>query len=318
MSDTNNGPRRPSDDEILAAAPRSHGGKEAQVGVFVLIGLISFVLVLFWMTDPATLRGRYMLVTQVDHAGGVRSGDPIQMQGVNVGRVHDFEMVAGDSVDITMEVEREWRIPLGSHTIMGEAGLFGGRALEIVRGVGPGFHADGDTLRGEGAAGSGLLSSVDRLSARAESVLGSIDDMLSEETVGSVKGTALELEELLNELSAMTSEQRASLTQLTESLTNAAEGIEATSAAAGPDIASAVARADSAMAMLVATGESVDAATASLRTILGRMERGEGTLGRLSADESLYVSMNTAAETLAALLADLQANPKKYINISIF
>ena len=72
------------------------------------------------------------------------------------------------------------------------------------------------------------------------------------------------------------------------------------------------------MAMLTATGEKLDAATASLGTILGRMERGEGTLGRLSIDETLYVSLNGAAESLSALLADLQANPNKYINISIF
>lgn len=318
MSDTNSGSRRPSDDEILGAAPRGIGGKEAQVGAFVIIGIISFVIVLFWMTDPATLRGRYMLVTQVDHAGGVRAGDPIQMQGVNVGRVHGFEMVNGDSVDITMEIEKEWLIPQGSYTIMGEAGLFGGRALEIVRGVGPGSYAEGDTLSGEGAAGSGLLASVDRLSARAESVLGSFDEMLNPETVGSIQGAAREFEALLIELSAVTREQRASLASLTESLASAAESFEAMSTAAAPDIASAVARADSAMAMLVATSESVDAATASLSTILGRMERGEGTLGRLSVDESLYVSMNLAIETMTALLADLQANPKKYINISIF
>jgi len=317
-TDTSKGRGRPTDEEILGAAPRGVGGKEAQVGAFVLIGLISFVLVLFWMTDPATLRGRYMLVTQVDHAGGVRAGDPVQMQGVNVGRVHGFEMVNGDSVDITMEIEKEWFVPRGSYTIMGEAGLFGGRALEIVRGVGPDSYVEGDTIAGEGASGSGLLASVDRLSARAEAVLGSFDAMLNEETVGSVQGAAKEFEALLTELSSVTREQRASLADLTESLASAAASFEATSTAAGPDIASAAARADSAMAMLVATSESVDAATASLTTILGRMERGEGTLGRLSADETLYVSMTTAMETMTALLADLQANPKKYINISIF
>jgi len=133
MNDRENGREGASDEEILAATPRSSGGKEAQVGVFVLVGLVSFILVLFWMTDPATLRGRYMLVTEVDHAGGVRSGDPIQMQGVNVGRVHDFEMLGDERVVITMEIEGEWRIPVGSRTVMGEAGLFGGRALEIVR-----------------------------------------------------------------------------------------------------------------------------------------------------------------------------------------
>ena len=317
MTDTNNGRQSPSDEEILAAAPRSSGGKEAQVGIFVIVGIVSFILVLFWMTDPATFRGRYMLVTQVDNAGGVRGGDPIQMQGVNIGRVHGFEMMLDNRVFITMEIEGEWQIPIGSRTIMGEAGLFGGRVLEIERGPGPGVYADFDTIQGEGAAGGGLLSSVDVLSARAESVLESIDEMLNEETVESFQGSAADLQQLLAELSGIAQEQRGELAELTATLTRAAEGVEAASAA-GPDIASAVARADSAMAMLQATSEQLDGAVASLGTILGRMERGEGTLGRLSTDETLYVSLNDAAQSLNTLLADLQANPNKYINISIF
>ena len=318
MSDTTSGPNRPTDEEILRSAPAGSVGKEAQVGVFVLIGLISFILVLFWMTDPATLRGRYMLVTQVDHAGGVRKGDPIQMQGINIGRVNSFEMLPDDRVVITMEVEGEWLIPEGSRTIMGESGLFGGRALEIIRGTGPGVYAEGDTIAGEGASSSGLLGSVDALSAQAESVLGSIDQMLNAETVGSFQGSARELEALLTELSSVTQEQRGALADLTASLTSAAASMDEVATGAGPDIQSAVARADSAMAMLTATSESLDGAVASLSTILGRMERGEGTLGRLSTDESLYVTMNTAAATLQSLLEDLQANPSKYINISIF
>jgi phospholipid/cholesterol/gamma-HCH transport system substrate-binding protein len=317
MNETEGMRRRLSDDEILGATPQGSGGKEAQVGVFVLLGLISFIVVLFWMTDPATLRGRYMLVTQVDHAGGVRAGDPIQMQGVNVGRVHDFEMLGDERVIITVEIEGQWQIPVGSHTVMGESGLFGGRTIEVIRGPGPGYYAEGDTLQGEGAASGGLLGSVDELSARAESVLSSLDEMLDAETVGSVQGSARELEALLSELSAVTREQRGALAGLTTTLQNAADGLEAASEA-GPDIRSAMARADSAMAMLTTTSETLDAAAASLNTILGRMERGEGTLGRLSTDESLFVSLNTAAETLTALLEDLQANPSKYINISIF
>lgn len=317
MSDQANDRTSASDEEILKSTPRGSGGKEAQVGAFVLLGLVSFVVVLFWMTDPATLRGRYMLVTEVDHAGGVRGGDPVQMQGVNVGRVHDFEMLDDNRVVITMEIEGEWAIPIGSETVMGEAGLFGGRSLEIVRGPGPGVYAEGDTLVGEGATGSGLLSSVDELSGQARTVLGSLNTMLNDSTVDAVQGSARELRTLLTQLSAVADEQRVALRDLTNNLSAAAEGLESASAA-GPEIASAAARADSAMVQLQATSESLDAATASLTTILDRMERGEGTLGRLSVDESLYVNMNTAAETLTALLADLQENPNKYINVSIF
>ena len=317
MSDTKNGRKSASEQEILAATPRSSGGEEAQVGVFVLTGLITFIIVLFWMTDPATFRGRYMLVTEVTNAGGVRSGDPIQMRGVNVGRVHGFELIENSRVVITMEIEGEWDIPVGSETRMGEAGLFGGRVLEIEQGVGPGNYAAFDTIPGESAVGSGLLSSVDDLGIQAGDVLAQIDAMLSEEMVGTVQGSAAELQSLLFELSAMTREQRGALSDLTTSLVSAAEGLEAASES-GPDIARAIARADSAMAALADTGVSLDAATASLTVILDRMERGEGTLGRLSTDETLYVSLNEAAASLISLLADLQANPNKYINISIF
>lgn len=309
--------RRLSDEELLEAVPSGTGGKEAKVGFFVLLGLISFVVVLFWMTDPATLRGRYIIVTLVENAGGVRAGDPVLMQGVNVGRVNDFEMLGPGEVAIEMEIEGEWAIPEGSVVTMGESGLFGGRTLVIERGTGPGFVEPGDTISGEGTATAGLLGAVDELSVQAGDVLTAIDSLLNPTTVGNVQGSARELELLLTELSGMVREQRATIADLTESLAVAAEGFE-TAASAGPDVASAAARADSAMAVLTATTENLDAATASLRTVLTRMEQGEGTLGRLSADESLYANLNQAAQSLNELLADVRENPNRYINVSIF
>jgi phospholipid/cholesterol/gamma-HCH transport system substrate-binding protein len=311
------GARRLSDEELLKAVPSGSGGKEAKVGFFVLLGLVSFVIVLFWMTDPATLRGRYLIVTTVDDAGGVRAGDPVQMQGVNIGRVNDFEMVGAGRVDITMEIEGEWSIPQGSRTVMGESGLFGGRTLVIERGMLSEMLEPGDTIPGEGAAGGGILGSVDQLSVQAGGVLTAIDSLLNPATIGNVQGSAHQLEQLLTELSAVTREQRATIAELTESLSRAAAGLE-TAAGAGPDVARAAARADSAMAVLTTTTENLDAATASLRTVLARMEAGEGTLGRLSSDDSLYVSLNAAAQSLNELLADVRANPNRYINVSIF
>jgi phospholipid/cholesterol/gamma-HCH transport system substrate-binding protein len=310
-------PRRLSDEELLEAVPSGTGGKEAKVGFFVLLGLISFVVVLFWMTDPATLRGRYLIVTTVEDAGGVRGGDPVQMQGVNIGRVHGFEMVGPGRVDITLEIEGAWTIPQGSRTVFGEAGLFGGRTLVIERGQSSAMIQPGDTLGGESGSGGGLLGSVDQLSAQAGSVLSAMDSLLSPTTIGNVQGSARELEHLLTELSAVTREQRATIADLTASLSRAASGLE-TAAGAGPDVARAAARADSAMAVLAATTENIDAATASLRSVLARMDAGEGTLGRLSTDDSLYVNLNEAVQSINALVQDLQANPNRYINVSIF
>ena len=72
------------------------------------------------------------------------------------------------------------------------------------------------------------------------------------------------------------------------------------------------------MAQLQITARSLDRSAASLDTILSRFAAGEGTLGRLSRDDSLYVNLNRAAEAIALLMTDVRENPRRYIRIGIF
>jgi phospholipid/cholesterol/gamma-HCH transport system substrate-binding protein len=70
---------------------------------------------------------------------------------------------------------------------------------------------------------------------------------------------------------------------------------------------------------------SFNRASHSMDIVLGRLERGEGTLGRLSKDDTLYRNVNQALvnldQTSAAvrvLALDLRANPKRYVHLSLF
>jgi phospholipid/cholesterol/gamma-HCH transport system substrate-binding protein len=304
---------RLTDEELARAAPKKSGGKDMLIGIFVLSGMIAFVAILFLLTDPATMRGRYMLVTTVQDAGGVRRGDPVQMRGVIIGRINGFEMMKDGRVAVRLELEGEWQIPKGSRTRLGASGLFGGRTMEVIPSDQAGFQAPFDTLPGSDG-GTGLLGAADELSAKANAVLGGLEKLLDDSTVVSAQGSVGEMETLLTELSAVVAEQRSTLKSLTSSLANSAEGLEE----ATPDARRAIARADSAMVVLAKTGENLDKAALSLRALLERIDRGEGTLGKLATDQALYDNVNRAAESLATLLDDLRANPSKYINLSIF
>ena len=114
----------PSEVELDQATPRLAGGREVRVGGFLLLGALAFGTVLFLMTDPATFRGRYMVGTEVIEAGGIRRGDAVQMRGVNIGRVHEFELTS-NGVLITLEIEGRWGIPEDSHTVLGGLDLLG-------------------------------------------------------------------------------------------------------------------------------------------------------------------------------------------------
>lgn len=284
------------------------------MGIFVLLGLLSFFAVLYLTTDPAYFRGRYIVTTRVDHAGGVRQGDPVQMRGVNIGRVHRFGLVE-DGVEIALEIEGQWDIPVDSRTRIAGTGLLGGRTIEVVRGDSDEMLPPGGAIPGTSSAD--ITDEAQQLSSEARSTLERVQALLSEPTVEALQGSALELDTLLTELSAFAREQRAQVDRLTESLNRSAEGLEA-AAEAGPDAARAVARADSALAQLNETGATLDRAATSLDSVLARLDRGEGTLGRLARDDSLYMNLNRAAESVFRLTEDLRENPGRYVTIEIF
>ena len=53
--------------------------------------------------------------------------------------------------------------------------------------------------------------------------------------------------------------------------------------------------------------------TANLDSLLAKMNRGEGTLGKLATDESLYNSIDSVSINMSRLLEDFRKNPKKYL-----
>ena len=307
---------RAEQEDLRGAIPRDQAGHELRVGIFVLVGLLAVVVSLFLMTDPATLRGRYIIVTPVADAGGIRKGDPVLMRGVNIGRVNGFAMTPEGAVDIRLEIEGQWRIPKDSRTQLAGAGLFGGRNMVILHGALLEMVAAGDTIAGTGQTG-GVIESAEELGQTAEEVLVQILKVLDDPTVNSVRASASELEGLLVQLRSIATLQRDQLATLTASLNRAATGFEA-AAGSGPDIARLVARTDSAVAVLRSTSTTLDRTVGSLEVVLGRMEAGEGTLGLLSKDDSLYVSLNRATVELGLLVADVRANPRKYLNLELF
>src|SRR5680860_391932 len=107
-------PGRLTEEELLSALPARSASRELRVGAFVLLGLGAFFVALFTLTDVGTFRGRYYASTIVEDAGGMRNGDPVQMRGVNIGRIAEFDIVP-EGVQIRMELQNEYEIPEDSH-----------------------------------------------------------------------------------------------------------------------------------------------------------------------------------------------------------
>ena len=263
------------------AVPEQAGKRQVRIGLFVLAGLIATAVLLFWLTDPSIFRGRYRITTTVDNVMGLRTGDPVQMRGVTIGSVNDFELAAqGEDVVITLEIDGQWPIPEGSTTQLVQPGLMAPRTVEVLPGPGPGTIGRGDNI--PGVARSGLLDDTEGLGEKGQIALDAIAELLSEKNLDAFSGSAEGLNDLVAELSNLVESERENLTEVIQSFRRAADGLaEATGPELREDLASLMARGDSAMGRINTTSESVERVAASLDTILARIRNGEGTLGKL-------------------------------------
>jgi phospholipid/cholesterol/gamma-HCH transport system substrate-binding protein len=67
-----------------------------------------------------------------------------------------------------------------------------------------------------------------------------------------------------------------------------------------------------------ATMKRVDNTLANLQTITDKVNRGEGTVGMLLNDKTLYNNLANTAGSANELLIDLKANPKRYVQFSLW
>jgi phospholipid/cholesterol/gamma-HCH transport system substrate-binding protein len=294
--------------------------REVWVGLFVVAGVLATIVILAVMTDAALFRGRYIINTTVPNASGIRKGDPVLMRGVNIGRILSFTILQ-QQVQMRLEIEGEYPVPKDSRIEIKASGLLGGMVADVIPGSSPQSASWGDTL--PGGTGVGLFDKMDSLADEADKVAKRVQGLLSDDMVKDMQGSARGTRESLESLQAILKEQRGELRALSSSLKRSAEGLEKVTT--GPELQRTTKKVDELVTKLDGTLQTFDHSSNSLDSILARMDRGEGTLGKLSKDETLYKNaaeatenLNKATVELNKLLVDFQAHPRKYINLKVF
>lgn len=306
-------PPRGRETAWVDALPSPPRGREVWLGLFVVAAVLATLTALFTLTDASMFRGRYETQTRVDEASGIRRGDPVQMRGVNIGRVKGF-LIEGDGVLVRLEIEGEYPVPDDSRVELVSSGILGGMAAHVIPGTSDSRAGRGDIL--PGTVQGGVMATAAGVGTEAEVTLQRIQSLLSPGTVDALGNGAIELRDLLIELSALAAEERESIRDVTASLRRSAAGIEG--ATAGPELARAIERLDALSIDAAQTARSSSRAAESLELILGRLERGEGTLGRLSTDPALYDELKAAATSVSELITDIRNDPRRYLDIRVF
>jgi phospholipid/cholesterol/gamma-HCH transport system substrate-binding protein len=252
----------------------------------------------------------------VDDAQGLRKGDGVRMRGVTIGRVGKFKM-AVDGVSIALELEHGFEIPADSRFILHTVNILGEMVVEVMPGTSPATLGNEVVVHGE--RGGSVVGEVQNLSEAANGALGRVQALLSAPTVNNVQEGTAQLVEVLRELSPVLQEVRTLTKNLNDSAASVAD------ATAGPELSRTVQNVEQLTARLDHLATALDRTTASATAVLTRIDRGEGSLGRLSTDDALYkdanqamIGIHNAAAELTTLLQDIRLHPQRYVKLSLF
>ncbi len=300
--------------------------REVKVGVFAVAVLLAAWFGARFLKGSELFSNNYKYYAYYDQVGGIQTASHVMIYGVKVGSVTKVTLDEDPSkgVELELSIDRRYRIPADSKAKIFSNGVMGGKAVDIVMGSSPEYIDDGGTLASEvgvdiiDMAGSELEFFKEKITEVVGSLtttLDGINSLLEENSanlnsiVANVDGITASTDEILRDQKTHLKEAIASLNLFAQSLGDNTEHID--SIMGNLDAFSAqLAEAD-----LVSEVEST---VEHLNAVLAAADAETGTVGKLLNDAELYDNLSAASDNLSLLLADLKANPKRYVHFSLF
>lgn len=299
--------------------------KEFKVGLFALIGGIILYLGFNYLkgADLFSSTRRYYVV--YDNIDGLTVSNAVMLNGMAVGRVEKIKMLPerNNYLLIAMEVNENIILNDSSVAVLTDSDLLGGKTIDLA------IHQGTRRLEAEDTLRSGKSQGItDILQQKAVPVLDNLDStaVALHRIMQEFEGTATVLQSTLKNfqqssstLNTMMAENRGNVKKIAANFAQLSSSLVETERNLKPILAKMNTFADTLNSMELA--KAVDNANKSmqeLNTMMAKINQGQGTMGKLVNNDSLYNNLNSTSNSLDLLLKDIKTNPRRYINVSVF
>lgn len=331
-------------------------GNEFLVGLVLLVSLAVVVAGALWLSEADIGRHEAIHVARFRTVGGLTPGAPVTYRGVRVGRVEAIRL-ADQFVEADLRVFQAVDLPANPAVIAASQSLFGEWAATIVSRDQPQDDPNVMQMLAETARPGGdrwpgaTLPDVGQLTAQAgriatdiAAVAQRVQETFDSSAVAELRQSIKDFGTIAGQLERFTQNQTSRLNQVTGNVERTSDAV----LSASGHLENTLARVDSATASgqlqqilnnaRDGSGNLRDASAdlkAFLATLhgqdstlvhtllaadsaLSRIQNGQGTIGLLSKDPAMYNETIETMQEMRRLLADIQANPRKYFKFSVF
>lgn len=251
-----------------------------------------------------------------DRVNGLSVSSPITIKGYKIGLIKDIIYNYDDPKDgivVVLQVDDDLRIPVNSQAVL-TAELLGGANVSLnlnaeMNGV---FYKKGDTI--PSFIDDGIMATVTaEIMPRVQSIVPQLDSLLVSLKV--IAGDQA-IQKSLGNIQRLTANLESASVSLNGLMKNDVPVIMKNVNTITTDFSKV--SANLSHVDFQATMKRVDNTLANLQTITDKVNRGEGTVGMLLNDKTLYNNLANTAGSANELLIDLKANPKRYVQFSLW
>lgn len=311
--------------------------REYSIALLVLaaVGLLIFGFNYLKGLDLFQKRNIYHVVYA--DVSGISGASPVYYNGYKVGQVISTNLVnagrGGIAVSFQLN-EDQLLLPEDTKVRIYSADLFS-RALQLVMGESSTQAEAGDTLLGDAQLSltDAVGEQIDPLKRKAEGMLANVDSVLSamnrllndsaigdiDASFSSIRSTLETFNGTAQRLDGIVASEAQAIHLILDNLGQVSRNLVAYNAR----ITGILANVDSTTATLAGDElkqavSDLSKSSAQLSAMMEGLQAGQGSLGALLKNDTLYTNLEQASKELDLLLEDMRLNPNRYVHLSVF
>ena len=208
---------------------------EAKVGLFTVLGIVLFAICIVFLGRFDIFASPSMHITgSFQSVTGLKEGNTVRFSGVKVGKVASM-VVTDKGVTVTMDIDKDVKIPTDSAFTMESDGILGDKFIQITPGKSTLYLDDGYMIKGDGKSEiDKTMAQATKLMEAATTTLDSVNGIIGDAKTQAALRNALQSTELIaqntasltGQMNEILAENRGNIASLTANMVSITRNME--------------------------------------------------------------------------------------------
>lgn len=300
-------------------------GREIKIGILLTVAIAAGLWGVNYLKGSEMFSSNIYVTVQYDNVSGLVESNGVLLNGYKIGQVYKRRFLPDNSgkIEVTLEIKKSIFVSEDALATIINSDLLGGKAVQIDLGTSKNPVKDDGVLRG--ALQPGLGDQIAPFKDKASNLIGSVDSLSHNLNVVFNRENQLAMAQSIKNLEAITknfnelSKSNGSLALALANIKSITDNIKNQN----KKVEEAIGNLNNltkqlSESKLTETINNLEKTSQELNAVLAKLNRSEGTAGKLLHDDKLYKNLEAATADLDKLLIDLKQNPKRYVQVSVF